>query len=153
MILYTTLFKNASIFLHFFNVISYFFYRLRDRSRNLRPCTLPAWIFECTKSVCSGKADNKIFLLHRSSIFFFSSTFSVPQSDSILLYAERWIWCVFLPAHGDQFIDRISSLRKLFFILSHDIPFIHFFIMMKIISKCLHSPLRLFDLLQRKVKK
>ena len=50
--------------------------------------------------------------------------------------------------HGDEFVDRIADLGEFFFILCHDIVFIHFFIMMQIISKCLQCPCGLFDLLQ-----
>lgn len=83
--------------------------------------------------VCS-----KAFLLHLFSSIFSSSTFPALQKDYILVYAghaQKVLTC--LSPHGNEFVDRIADLREFLFILCHNIVFIHFFIVMQVIGKCL----------------
>lgn len=148
-ILYTTVFKNASIFYFFLRISSIF---------SVVPMAQPG--IQYRANLLHGFPDTqKPPVQARSAIKHFFHTclpaFSLhrhsPLREMAINYympdaGERFRGL--LSSYSDKFVDRIPALRKLLLILCHNIIFVHFFIMMQIISKCLQCPCGLFDLLQ-----
>ena len=92
-----------------------------------------------------------------------SSFFSTPSPALQLWVFLTFIVCsmekgvnllcrCFCTSSCDQFIDRIPFCRKLFFILCHNISFIHLFMMMQVVCIAEYCPSIFSDLLQRKIK-